>query len=76
MKNFFVYLRDFLFPFFGLIGTAAKENIEVSLGIFVVITFMYIVYVVISELDNKPQRIMTSTAGLFGGILGAAQLTN
>ena len=76
MGDFFKFTGSFLFWFFSSIGSASMhpDFIPVILGIFVVAMGIYIIYLIASNLHNKWQLIMTSFAGLVGGIVAAASI--
>ncbi|MGB5713841.1 MAG: hypothetical protein WBM44_23390 [Waterburya sp.] len=78
MENFLKYLASFLFWFFSSIGTAAisPDGIAFILGIFIVAMIIFIVYLMMSRIENKLQIISTSAAGLVGGIVAVAEMSN
>ncbi|MDJ1174288.1 hypothetical protein [Roseofilum capinflatum] len=77
MKNFLGYLGKTLFTFISSVGafSMAKEGIEFLVGILVIVVFIYIVWLIFSEQENKLESIIAVLTGLIGGLVAAASMT-
>ncbi|NEP61824.1 MAG: hypothetical protein F6K31_33545 [Symploca sp. SIO2G7] len=78
MEEFFQFLGTFLFCFLTSIGgfVLAPDNFNLIVGIFVVLMILFIIFVIGSDIENKPKTLISAFVGLFTGILTAVRISN
>jgi len=78
VEDFFQFLGTFLFCFLTSIGSfvLAPTNFNLIVGIFVVAMILFILFVIGSDIENKPKILVSAFTGLFTGILTAVRISN